>query len=69
MRNAGAHTQGLRVGRAARCRDIAAIPPLRDLVRQRAARKKMPGRSGRDDQDTGLKTGAYKSKPEKEPHD
>jgi hypothetical protein len=53
------------VGRAARFRDIVAIPPLRDLVRQR---RENAGRSGRNDQsrkDTGLKTGAYKSKPEK----
>jgi len=51
------------VGRAACCRDIAAIPPLRDPARQ-----KMPGRSGRDEQSrkgTGLKTGVYKSKPKK----
>jgi len=55
------------VGRAACYRDIAAIPLLRDTAHQKAARKKMPGRSGRDDQSkgTGLKTGVYKSKPEK----
>ena len=37
-------------------------------ARQKAARKNMPGRSGRDEQSrkgTGLKTGVYKSKPEK----
>ena len=28
---------------------VAAVPPLRDPARQTAARKKKPGRSGRDD--------------------
>jgi len=31
------------------CESVATVPPLRDPARQTAARKKKPGRSGRDD--------------------
>lgn len=38
------------VGRAACCLDIAAIPPRATRRARKGCAKKMPGRSGRDDQ-------------------